>query len=283
MIDTLQTALPKFDTTSLSADLSTKIKVPELPMEGDGSGNLINEEGGNLRSTINQTANQLGANIQSSLDQFDKNVEAQAEQAAQAIEAEAKRIEEEARAAAKMIEEEFKRKKEEAKKAIEDAKKQAKEAYQKALTAKEQAEDMIAKLKGYKIPRLKKLKPVPTKDLPAPPQYAQYMDNDAKKEYAENAKSSATKGEPPAESLVAKPEIKIPNYFVVVDDMRYINGGGDYYTGKVYADGVLIVDTNYVAYNFTKESIENELGTKVKSFGFFVNGKKYPPNPSYRV
>lgn len=271
----IQPPLPKFDTTSLNADLANKIKQPELQPVPDDSGNL--------RSMIKDQTKQLGTNIEGSLDQLDKDIQAQAEQQAAAIEAEAKRIEEEARAAAKAIQDEIQRKKEEAKKAIEDAKKQAKEAYQKALTAKEQAEDMIAKLKGYKIPRLKKLKPVPTKDLPAPPQYAQYMDNDAKKEYAENAKSSATKGEPPAESLVAKPEIKIPNYFVVVDDMRYIKGGGDYYTGKVYADGVLIVDTNYVAYNFTKESIEKELGTKVKNFGFFVDGKKYPPNPSYRV
>ena len=174
-----------------------------------------------------------------------------------------------------MLEEEFKRKKEEAKKAIEDAKKQAKEAYQKALTAKEQAEDMIAKLKGYKIPRLKKLKPVPTKDLPAPPQYAQYMDADAKKDYAESAKSSATKGEPPAESLVAKPEIKIPNYKIEISFNQ------SYITGKVFADSTLVDDTNYVTYNFTKESIENELKVKIRSFGFWVDGKKYPPNPSF--
>lgn len=283
MIDTLQTALPKFDTTSLSADLSTKIKVPELPMEDDGSGNLVNQENGNLGSMLKEKSKLLGTNIEGSLDQLDKNIQAQAEQQFAELEDTAKQIEAAAEAAAKAIQDEIKRKKEEAKKAIEDAKKEAKEAYQKALTAKEQAEDMIAKLKGYKIPRLKKLKPVPTKDLPAPPQYAQYMDDDAKKEYAENAKSSATKGEPPAESLVAKPEIKIPNYFVVVDDMRYISGGGDYYAGKVYADGVLILDSNYTSVNYTKESVETELGTKVKNFGFFVNGKKYPPNPSYRV
>ena len=125
------------------------------------------------------------------------NIEQQTSQQTAELEAAAKKIEADAEAAAKAIQDEIKKKKEEARKAIEDAKKQAKEAYQKALTAKEQAEDMIAKLKGYKIPRLKKLKPVPTKNLPAPPQFAKFMDAGQIKDYAEAAKSSATKGEPP--------------------------------------------------------------------------------------
>ena len=186
MLDTINTPLPKFDTTSLNADLSTKIKTPELQMEGDANGNLINGGGSNLNTAI---TNQL--------DTFGQNIEGQVNQQAAEVEAAAKQIEAQAEAAAKAIADEIQKKKEEARKAIEDAKKQAKEAYQKALTAKEQAEDMIAKLKGYKIPRLKKLKPVPIKDLPPPPQFLKNMDADAKKQYIENAKSSATKGEPP--------------------------------------------------------------------------------------
>jgi hypothetical protein len=178
MATIIQPPLPKFDTTSLNADLANKIKAPELQEIPDGSGNL--------RSMIKDQSMQLGTNIEGTLDQFGENIEAEAERKAAELEAAAKQIEAAALAAAKMIEEELKRKKEE-----------AKEAFQKALTAKEQAEDMIAKLRGFKIPRLKKLKPIPTKDLPAPPQYAKYMDADAKREYAENAKSSATKGEPP--------------------------------------------------------------------------------------
>ena len=269
----IQPSLPKFDTTSLNADLANKIKVPKLQPTPDASGNL--------RSMIKDQSKQLGTNIEGGLDTLDKNIQAQAEQKATELEAEAKKIEEEARAAAKMIEEEFKRKKEEAKKAIEDAKKQAKEAYQKALTAKEQAEDMIAKLKGYKIPRLKKLKPIPTKDLPAPPQYSKYMDANAKKEYAETAKSSATKGEPPAESLVSKPEIKAPNYKIMVEDMRIFTNGGDYFTGKVWADGIKILDRNFSTVTFTKQSVENTLKLEAKKIGFFANGKSYPPNPSF--
>ena len=264
-----QPPLPKFDTTSLNADLANKIKVPELQPMPDASGNL--------RSMIKDQSKQLGTNIEGGLDQFGQDIEAQANQKAAELEATAKQIEAEAIAAAKMIEEEFKRKKEEAKKAIEDAKKQAKEAYQKALTAKEQAEDMIAKLKGYKIPRLKKLKPVPTKDLPAPPQYAKYMDNDAKKEYAESVKSSATKGEPPAESLApSKPEIKAPNYTF---DVKHAGG---YFVGKVFADGVKILEKEYVLYNFTIESILHNLKFEAKHFGFFITegAKLYPKNPS---
>ena len=189
MATIIQPPLPKFDTTSLNADLANKIKAPEVHEIPDGSGNL--------RYMIKDQSMQLGTNIEGTLDQFGENIEAEAERKAAELEAAAKQIEAAALAAAKMIEEELKRKKEEAKKAIEDAKKEAKEAFQKALTAKEQAEDMIAKLRGFKIPRLKKLKPIPTKDLPAPPQYAKYMDADATREYAENAKSSATKGEPP--------------------------------------------------------------------------------------
>jgi hypothetical protein len=266
MATVIKPPLPKFDTTSLNADLANKIKPPELQPVPDDSGNL--------RSMIKDQTKQLGTNIEGSLDQFDKNVQAQAEQAAQAIEAEAKRIEEEARAAAKLIEEEFKRKKEEAKKAIEDAKKEAKEAYQKALTAKEQAEDMIAKIKGYKIPRLKKLKPVPTKDLPAPPQFAKFMDADAKKEYTEGVKSSATKGDPPAEAAAVVPEIKAPNYKFEVIFVR------DYLTGRVFADGKKILERDFVAYNFTKEEVEKTLKHEAKYFGFFVDGVGYPKNLS---
>jgi hypothetical protein len=269
----IQPPLPKFDTTSLNADLANKIKAPELQPTSD--------ENGNLRSMIKDQSKQLGTNIGGTLTEFDKNVQAQTEQFAASVEAESKKIEEEARAAAKMIQDELKRKKEEAKKAIEDAKKQAKEAYQKALTAKEKAEDVIAKLKGYKIPRLKKLKPVPTKDLPAPPQFSKYMDADAKKEYAETAKSSATKGEPPAESLVSKPEIKVPNYKIMVEDMRIFINGGDYFTGKVWADGIKILNRNFSTVTFTKQSVEDTLKLEAKKIGFFANGKSYPPNPSF--
>lgn len=272
MLDTLNTPLPKFDTTSLNADLSTKIKAPELQMEGDGTGNLINSENGSM---LKQKVSELGTNIEGSLDQFGQDIEAQANQKAAELEAAAKQIEAEALAAAKMIEEELKRKKEEAKKAIEDAKKQAKEAYQKALTAKEQAEDMIAKIRGYKIPRLKKLKPIPTKDLPVPPQYAKYMDNDAKKDYSESVKSSATKGEPPAESLVAKPEIKIPNYRVEVFD------AGGYFIGRVFADGRRIEESPYTFKSWTKEGIENALKNQIRKYGFTSNYRNYPPNPSF--
>jgi hypothetical protein len=267
MVNINKPPLPKFDTTSLNTDLASKIKPPELQP--------VSDKNGNLRSMIKDQSKQLGTNIEGTLGEFDINVQAQAEQLAASVEAEAKKIEEGARAAAKMIEEEFKRKKEEAKKAIEDAKKQAKEAYQKALTAKEQAEDMIAKLKGYKIPRLKKLKPVPIKDLPAPPQFSKYMDADAKQEYAETAKSSATKGEPPAESLaVGKPEIKAPNYTF---DAKH---RGSYLTGIVFADGVKILEKDYVLINFTIESIIKNLKFDAKHFGFFVDSKSYPKNPS---
>lgn len=269
----IQPPLPKFDTTSLNIDLANKIKVPELQPTPDASGNL--------RSMLKGKTKEFGQSIEGGLDTLDKNIQAQTEQKAAELEAAAKQIEVAASAAAKMIEEEFKRKKEEAKKAIEDAKKQAKEAYQKVLTAKEQAEDMIAKLKGYKIPRLKKLKPIPTKDLPAPPQYSKYMDANAKKEYAETAKSSATKGEPPAESLVSKPEIKAPNYKIMVEDMRIFTNGGDYFTGKVWADGIKILDRNFSTVTFTKQSVENTLKLEAKKIGFFANGKSYPPNPSF--
>lgn len=267
MATIIQPPLPKFDTTSLNADLANKIKPPELQPVPDDSGNL--------RSMIKDQSKQLGTNIEGKLDQLEKDIQAQAEQQAAAIEAEAKKIEEEARAAAKMIEEEFKRKKEEAKKAIEDAKKQAKEAYQKALTAKEQAEDLIARIKGYKIPRLKKLKPVPTKDLPAPPQFAKFMDNDAKKEYAESAKSAETKGDPPGESLAAsKPEIKGPNYTF---DAKH---AGSYLRGIVFVDGVKILEREYVLVNYTPESILKNLKHEAKYFGFFVDGVGYPKNLS---
>ena len=255
----IQPSLPKFDTTSLNADLANKIKPPELQPASDASGDL--------RSMLKGKTKEFGQSIEGGLDTLDKNIQAQAEQKATELEAEAKKIEEEARAAAKMIEEEFKRKKEEARKAIE--------------AAKEQAEDMIAKLKGYKIPRLKKLKPIPTKDLPAPPQYSKYMDANAKKEYAETAKSSATKGEPPAESLVSKPEIKAPNYKIMVEDMRIFTNGGDYFTGKVWADGIKILDRNFSTVTFTKQSVENTLKLEAKKIGFFANGKSYPPNPSF--
>jgi hypothetical protein len=267
MVNITNPPLPKFDTTSLNADLANKIKAPELQQIPDGSGNL--------RSMIKDQSMQFGTNIEGTLDQFGENIEAEAERKAAELEAAAKQIEAAALAAAKMIEEELKRKKEEAKKAIEDAKKQAKEAYQKALTAKEQAEDMIAKLRGFKIPRLKKLKPVPTKDLPAPPQYAKYMDNDAKKEYAESVKSSATKGEPPAESLVAKPEIKIPNYRIEVFD------AGGYFIGRVFADGRRIEESPYTFKSWTKEKIENALKNQIRKYGFTSNYRNYPPNPSF--
>jgi vacuolar-type H+-ATPase subunit E/Vma4 len=267
MVNITNPPLPKFDTTSLNADLANKIKPPELQPIPDGSGNL--------RSMIKDQSKQLGTNIEGALDQFDKNVEEQAQQAAAAIEAEAKKLEEEARAAAKLIEEEFKRKKEEAKKAIEDAKKEAKEAYQKLLTAKEQAEDMIAKIKGYKIPRLKKLKPVPTKDLPAPPQFAKFMDADAKKEYSESVKSAETKGDPPGESLaVSKPEIKAPNYTF---DAKH---AGSYLRGIVFVDGVKILERDYVLVNYTLESILKNLKFEAKYFGFFIDGVGYPKNLS---
>lgn len=189
MQNIIKPPLPKFDTSALNADLGNKIKAPELPSQSNVSGDL--------RSVLREKSNQIGRNIEGGLDKFGENIEGQVNQKAAEVEAAAKKLEEEARAAAKMLADEFKRKKDEAKKAIEDTKKQAKEAFQKALTAKEQAEDLIARLRGYKIPRLKKLKPIPTKDLPAPPQYAKFMDTDAKKEYIENAKSSVTKGEPP--------------------------------------------------------------------------------------
>jgi hypothetical protein len=263
----IQPPLPKFDTPTLNADLANKIKPLELqPMPDDS---------GNLRSMVKGKTKELGQSIEGGLDTLDKNIQAQAEQKAEELEAAAKKIEEEARAAAKMIEEEFKRKKEEAKKAIEDAKKQAKEAYQKALTAKEQAEDMIAKIKGYKIPRLKKLKPVPTKDLPAPPQFAKFMDADAKKEYAESAKSAETKGDPPGQSLaVSKPEIKAPNYTF---DAKH---AGSYLKGIVFADGVKILERDYVLINYTIESIQKYLKHEAKYFGFFIDGKGYAPNSS---
>jgi hypothetical protein len=270
MVNITNPPLPKFDTTSLNADLANKIKTPELQSLPDGSGNL--------RSMIKDQSKQLGTNIEGKLVEFDTNAQAQAEQLAASVEAEAKKIEGEARAAAKMIEEEFKRKKEEAKKAIEDAKKQAKEAYQKALTAKEQAEDMIAKLRGFKIPRLKKLKPIPTKDLPAPPQYAQYMDADAKKEYAENAKSSATKGEPPAESLVFKPEIKIPNYKVIVN---HPVGPTGLYIGRISANGTEVYQRPFPVKDWTIESAENNLKEKIRKTGFVSNAGSFPPDPSF--
>ena len=233
----IQPSLPKFDTTSLNADLANKIKPPELQPASDASGDL--------RSMLRGKTKEFGQSIEGGLDTLDKNIQAQAEQKATELEAEAKKIEEEARAAAKMIEEEFKRKKEEARKAIE------------------------------------KLKPIPTKDLPAPPQYSKYMDANAKKEYAETAKSSATKGEPPAESLVSKPEIKAPNYKIMVEDMRIFTNGGDYFTGKVWADGIKILDRNFSTVTFTKQSVENTLKLEAKKIGFFANGKSYPPNPSF--
>ena len=107
MVNINKPSLPKFDTTSLNADLANKIKPPELQPRPDGSGNL--------RSMIKDQSKQLGTNIEGTLGEFDKNAQAQAEQLAASVEAEAKKIEEGARAAAKMIEDEFKRKKEEAK------------------------------------------------------------------------------------------------------------------------------------------------------------------------
>lgn len=194
--------LPKFDTTSLSKDLANKIQMPEIPAQSDGSGDLINGQNRNLGSLLKQKSVLFSNNVEGGLDQFGQNIEGQVNQKAAEVEAAAKKLANDAEAAAKMIQDEFKKKKEEAKKAIEDAKKEAKEVYQKALTAKEKVEDAIAKLRGYKIPRLKKLKPIPTKDLLPPPQIAKYMDASAIKEYSQNVKSAATKGEPPTPSFV---------------------------------------------------------------------------------